>query len=107
MKIFLFVLAATILEASGDAVIRIALRHHSMPARVSFFALGSLLLTLYGTALNLAPVEFAAITGLYVATLIIAFQVANYLFFHTAPTVPVMTGSSLIVAGGLLIYFWK
>ncbi len=94
-------------EAGGDAIIRLALRHHSLPARISFFLLGSVLLTLYGTALNLAPVEFATITGLYVATLIIAFQLANYVFFHTAPTLPVMSGCGLIVAGGLLIYFWK
>ena len=94
-------------ESSGDAIIRLALRHHSWPARISFFALGSILLTLYGTSLNLAPVEFAAVTGLYVATLIVAFQLANYLFFHTTPTLPVMAGCSLIVAGGLLIYFWK
>jgi drug/metabolite transporter (DMT)-like permease len=52
-------------------------------------------------------VNFAAVTGLYIAALVVAFQVANYLFFHTPPTPAVMAGCSLIVAGGLVIYLWK
>ena len=61
MQIFFFVLTATILEAVGDAVIRIALHHPSQYLRVAFFFLGAALLTGYGTSLNLAPVEFATV----------------------------------------------
>ena len=107
MKIFLFVLAATICEASGDAVIRLSLHNNSVVGRILLYLSGSVLLALYGTSLNLAPVNFAAVTGLYIATLVVAFQVANYLFFHTPPTPAVMAGGSLIVAGGLVIYLWK
>lgn len=64
MKVFLFVLAATIFEASGDAVIRFSLQTSSLAERILFFALGSVLLALYGTSLNLAPVDFAGVTGL-------------------------------------------
>jgi drug/metabolite transporter (DMT)-like permease len=107
MKIFLFVLAATICEASGDAVIRLSLHNNSVVGRVLLYLSGSVLLALYGTSLNLAPVNFAAVTGLYIAALVVAFQVANYLFFHTPPTPAVMAGCSLIVAGGLVIYLWQ
>ena len=107
MKIFLFVLAATICEASGDAVIRLSLYNNSVVGRVLLYLSGSVLLALYGTSLNLAPVNFAAVTGLYIATLVVAFQVANYFFFHTSPTPAVMVGCSLIVAGGLVIYLWR
>ena len=41
MKIFLFVLAATVFEASGDAVVRIALHHPSLLIRVGLFLLGA------------------------------------------------------------------
>jgi hypothetical protein len=68
IKIFAFVLAAAILEASGDAILRLALHHQSLPSRVGLFLLGSVLLALYGTSLNLAPVDFATVTGVYVAT---------------------------------------
>lgn len=107
MKVFLFILAATVLEATGDSVVRIALHHASRSVRIGLFALGALLLTLYGTSLNLAPVDFAQVTGLYVATLFVVFQITNYVFFHTYPTMSVSIGGSLIVSGGLLVAFWR
>ncbi len=107
MRIFLFVLIATILESTGDAVIRIALHRAASPARVGLFLIGGVLLTLYGTSLNLAPVEFAAVTGMYVATLFVVFQATNYIFFRTIPTPAVMVGGALIVAGGLIVSVWR
>jgi small multidrug resistance family-3 protein len=107
MKIFLFVLAATILEATGDAIVRIALHHPSAHARIVLFVLGGGLLTLYGTSLNLAPVEFAAVTGMYIATLFIVFQITNYIFFRTVPVPAVLVGGTLIVTGGLIVSLWK
>jgi len=107
MKVFLFVLMATIFEAVGDAVIRIAIAAPRPHTRIAFYLLGTGLLALYGTSLNLAPVEFATVTGLYIACLFVVFQITNYILLHTAPTLPVMVGGSLIVAGGLTVYFWK
>jgi small multidrug resistance family-3 protein len=107
MKMYLFVLVATIFEATGDAVIRVALHHAQLPARIGLFLVGAVLLTLYGTSLNLAPVEFATVTGSYVATLFVVFQITNYLFFRAVPTTPVMAGGVLIVAGGLIIALWR
>jgi hypothetical protein len=57
MKTFRFVLLATILEASGDAIVRIALHHRSFTSADRPFFGGFILLGLYGTSLNLAPVE--------------------------------------------------
>ena len=107
MRVFLFVLVATIFESVGDAVIRVGLREAGMLPRVGFLALGVLLLGLYGTTLNLAPVEFAAVTGLYVAVLFVVFQITNFIIFRTAPTVPVMVGGALIVAGGMVVSLWR
>lgn len=105
MNIFMFVLVATILEATGDAVIRVALHHSSLPARIGLFLLGAILLALYGTSLNLAPVDFATVTGMYIAILFVAFQIANYAFFRTAPTRAVLVGGTLIVTGGLVVFY--
>jgi len=107
MKIFLFVFLATVLEAAGDAIVRIALRHPSLSLRIGLFLLGYLLLGFYGTALNLAPVEFATVTGMYVATLFVVFQIANFVFFGTLPTPSVLVGGTLIVVGGLTIALWR
>lgn len=103
MKTFLFVLAATILEASGDAVVRIALHHPSLPARIGLFLTGFILLALYGTSLNLAPVEFATVTGMYLAVLFVVFQIANFVFFRVLPTPAILLGGAFIVTGGLIV----
>jgi len=107
MKIFLFVLLATAFETAGDAVLRIALHSSAWHLRVAYFALGMLLLTLYGTSLNLAPVEFANVVGLYIALLFVTFQITNFLFFQVKPTLPIFVGGALIVAGGLLVMLWQ
>ena len=107
MKIFLFVFAATIFEAAGDAIVRIALHHQSLSARIGLFLLGYTLLALYGTCLNLAPVEFAAVTGMYVATLFVVFQIVNFAFFGTLPTPSVLVGGAFIVIGGLTVAVWR
>ncbi len=107
MKIFLFVLASTIFEAAGDALLRIAIHSHAWPIRVGYFMTGAVLLTMYGTSLNIAPVEFGKVVGLYVALLYIVFQVTNYIAFRAKPTLPVFVGGALIVTGGLLVIFWQ
>jgi len=52
-------IAATWLEVSGDAVVRIALRNYAgvTGIRVGLFALGAAFLFGYGTFLNLAPLQ--------------------------------------------------
>ncbi len=107
MRIFLFVLTATILEAFGDAIVRVALHHSSLPVRIALYLVGGTLLTLYGTSLNLAPVDFAAATGMYVATLFVVFQITNYIFFRAIPTPGVLAGGTLVVAGGLIVSVWR
>jgi small multidrug resistance family-3 protein len=107
MKVFLFVLMATIFEAFGDAVVRVALNHSSILPRIGIYLIGGVLLTLYGTSLNLAPVDFAAATGMYIATLFVVFQITNYLFFRAIPTPAVLLGGTLVVAGGLIVSVWR
>jgi drug/metabolite transporter (DMT)-like permease len=107
MKTFLFVLVATVFEAAGDAVIRKALQGNEGAAKIGLYAIGAVALALYGTCLNLAPVEFAEVVGLYIATLFVMFQVTNYVFFRVSPNLPVGVGGVLIVAGGLIVAFWK
>lgn len=107
MKTFLFVLVATILEAAGDGIVRKALHSEQSAARIGLYAIGAAALILYGTCLNLAPVEFAEVVGLYVATLFVMFQITNYLLFQVRPNLPAAVGGVLIIAGGLIVAFWK
>lgn len=90
-------------------MVRIALLNHAgMTAiRIGLFALGASLVFGYATFLNLAPLEFREVVGLYIATLFVVWQAINFVFFRTLPTLPILAGGMLIVAGGLLVSFWK
>jgi hypothetical protein len=100
-------LAATILEVGGDAVVRTAIYNHAGLARAGLFLLGASLLFGYGTLLNLAPLEFGQVVGLYLATLFVVWQVINFVAFRTLPTLPIILGGLLVIAGGMIITFWK
>lgn len=100
-------LAATILEVSGDAVVRMAIYKHEGLARLGLFFTGAVLLLGYGTLLNLAPLEFGKVVGLYLATLFVVWQVINFVAFRTLPTLPIVLGGLLVIAGGAIITFWK
>jgi small multidrug resistance family-3 protein len=102
-----FLLIATVLEVSGDAIIRMCIYNHTGLVRIGFGVLGAVLLFGYGFFLNLTPVQFGQVVGLYIATLFVIWQVINYVFFRTLPTIPILVGGSLVIAGGLIITFWK
>ena len=100
-------LIATVLEVSGDAIVRKALYAHAAAARLGLFLLGGLLLLCYGTALNLAPLEFNRVVGLYLATFFVVWQVIGYLVFRAVPTLPILVGGALIIIGGLVVTLWQ
>src|ERR1700750_1631362 len=102
-----FLILATTLEVSGDAIIRKMIYEHTGLARVAFGLGGTLLLFGYGFFLNLAPVEFGKVVGLYIATLFIVWQIITYISFKTAPTMPIIVGGFFVILGGLIITFWK
>ncbi len=104
--IFGFLIVATTLEATGDAIVRIGLQQGVVPARLGLFAVGAVLLFGYGLSLNLEPTEFHRVVGLYIATLFVVWQIVNYITFRTVPTLPMLFGGLLIVVGGLIVTFW-
>ena len=104
---FIFILIATICEVSGDAIVRMSIYNHTGVIRIALMCLGTILLFAYGLSLNLAPVEFGQVVGLYIATLFVVWQVINAIAFQTLPGIPIILGGALIVSGGLIITFWK
>jgi hypothetical protein len=98
---------ATVMEVSGDAVLRMGIYQHAGATRIALFLAGATLLFGYGSFLNLAPIEFGRVVGLYLATLFVVWQVINFIAFRTLPTMPVLIGGALVIAGGAVITFWK
>jgi hypothetical protein len=102
-----FLLIATTLEVSGDAVVRLAIYDQAGRMRLTLVFVGAILLLGYGTSLNLAPLEFRHVAGLYIATLFVVWQIINFIFFRTLPNLPILVGGTLIIIGGLVVTFWK
>ena len=103
----ILIIIATALEVGGDAIIRLSIYNQTGMARIGLAIIGTVLLFGYGFFLNLSPVEFGQIVGLYIATLFVMFQIINYVIFRQLPTLPIIVGGSLVIIGGLIITFWK
>lgn len=102
-----FLLVATALEVSGDAVVRIGIYDHAGLSRLGAMVAGAVLLFGYGLAVNLAPLEFGQVVGLYIATLFVVWQIVNLIAFRTFPNLPIVVGGMLIIVGGLIVTFWR
>ena len=105
--VWAFLVAATSFEASGDALVRLGLFERAGSGRIVLMAAGAVLLFLYGVMLNLAPLPFSRVVGLYIATLFVVWQVVTFVTFRTVPIAPILVGGALIVAGWLVVSFWK
>ena len=81
--------------------------NHVGLSRLGSMLAGAALLFGYGLAVNLAPLEFGRVVGLYIATLFMVWQVINLIAFRTFPSLPIMVGGTLIIAGGLIVTFWR
>jgi small multidrug resistance family-3 protein len=84
---------AAFLEAYGDSFFQVSFYRSSGAGRVLAFVAGVAVLAAYGSVVNVPRWDFGKLLGVYVV-----------LFFLMAP---IYAGGSLIVAGGLVIAFWK
>jgi len=100
--ILLLALAA-LLEAGGDAVIRIGLGRHDRAARFGLFVAGAVILFLYGYAVNSPPWRFGELLGLYIVFFFVIAQFTSWVVFGQRPTTALLIGGVLIVAGGVVI----
>ena len=100
-------IVAAALEGGGDAIVRIGLNQPAAGPRVLLFLIGAAVLFAYGLTLNLAPIEFGKVVGLYIATLFVVWQIVNVVAFRSLPSLPILAGGAMIVAGGLIVSFWE
>ena len=71
--------------------------------RVGLFLAGAVLLFGYGLTLNLAPIEFGRVIGIYIATLFVVWQIVSFVAFRSVPSLPILAGAacSFSLAGAL------
>jgi drug/metabolite transporter superfamily protein YnfA len=104
---YLLLLIAAMLEAGGDALVRIGLHSSSTGLRVGLFAAGAVVLFTYGVVVNAPPWDFGRLLGVYVTLFFLVAQITNLVFFGARPDLPIYVGGVLIVMGGLIITLWR
>jgi hypothetical protein len=104
---FVVLAIAASLEVFGDSFFQSGLYRSSGTTRTLWFGLGVGVLGLYGLFVNLPQWDFGKLLGVYVALFFVVAQVVAKVRFQQTPTTPIYVGGGLIVAGGLVITFWK
>lgn len=98
---------AAFLEVSGDACFQTGLYRAPATTRALWFLAATLILGVYGLFVNLPQWDFGKLLGMYVVLFFLIAQIVAKVRFHQSPTTPIWAGGALIVAGGLVITFWK
>lgn len=98
----LLLLAAAMLEAGGDALVRHGLRASSA-IRLAFLLGGAVVLFGYGCLVNTPPWQFGRLIGVYVVFFFLLAQGIAWVAFGERPSIPMLVGGALIVSGGVVV----
>lgn len=107
LGLFIVLALAAFLEAWGDSFFQVSFHRSNGAGRWTSALAGTLVLALYGSTVNLPRWDFGKLLGLYVVLFFVMAQVLNRIRFGQSPSLPVYAGGVLIVAGGLVIAFWR
>jgi hypothetical protein len=107
LGVFAVLTLAAFLEAWGDSFFQVSFYRATGAGRVLAFVAGAVVLASYGAVVNVPRWDFGKLLGVYVVLFFLVAQVLARVRFGQAPTLPIYAGGTLIVAGGLVIAFWK
>lgn len=105
--VFAVLSLAAFLEVYGDACFQSGLYQAGGAVRVWWFVAGTAVLASYGFFVNLSHLDFGKLLGIYVVLFFVIAQIVAKLRFQQSPTTPILVGGAFIVAGGLVMTFWK
>ena len=103
MREIVFLALAAFLEVGGDALVRYGLKG----GRVAGFVLGAVTLFAYGLLVNMPKWDFGKLLGVYIAVFFVVSQLVAVCAFHEKLKTPTMVGGALIIAGGIVLTFWR
>jgi small multidrug resistance family-3 protein len=99
--------SAAVLEAGGDALVRMGLRAPASMARTLLFLTAAIVLFTYGYVVNVPNWDFGRLLGIYVVIFFVVAQLISWLAFRQPPNGAVLIGGAFIIAGGCIISIWQ
>jgi drug/metabolite transporter (DMT)-like permease len=101
MRLVAALLAAAILEAGGNALLRQGLLRAWWPLLVA----GVATLGLYGLVVNQSglQIDFGRLMGCYIAVFFLVSQILAALAFHDPPSLRTLLGGTFILLGALVL----
>ena len=102
---FILLFTAALMEAGGDALVRLGLHASTAMLRVVLFLAGAVVLFAYGYVVNAQAWDFGRLLGVYVVFFFVVAQALAWIVFNQRPSTPVVIGGAFIVAGGIIISY--
>jgi drug/metabolite transporter superfamily protein YnfA len=100
---FSLLLVAALLEAGGDALVRLGLHAPASTRRLLFLAIGGVTLFGYGCLVNTPLLDFGRLLGVYVVLFFLIAQAIGWLVFGQVPTRGIWMGGLFIAIGGAIV----
>ena len=98
---------AAVLEAGGDALVRMGLRAPATTSKALFFLIAAVVLFSYGYVVNAPSWDFGRLLGIYVVFFFVVAQLISWIAFRQPPTPAILLGGGFIVVGGFVISLWS
>jgi small multidrug resistance family-3 protein len=98
---------AAFLEAYADSFFQIGIHRSMGTGRATALMAGVGVMAAYGLLVNTPRWDFGRLIGVYVVFFFLMAQLLNRVRFGQSPGAPIYAGGALIVAGGLVIAFWR
>jgi small multidrug resistance family-3 protein len=96
---------AALMEAGGDALVRMGMRAPTAIARTILFMVGAVVLFAYGYVVNAPAWDFGRVLGVYVVFFFVVAQLLSWIVFRQWPGTNMLIGGAFIIAGGIIISY--
>jgi drug/metabolite transporter superfamily protein YnfA len=96
---------AAVMEAGGDALVRLGMRAPTAITRTALFIVGAVVLFAYGYVVNSPTWDFGRVLGVYVVFFFVVAQLLSWIVFRQLPSTNLLIGGAFIIVGGIIISY--
>ncbi len=98
LRLAALLIGAAILEAGGDALVRVGLQRRALPMLA-----GAACLVAYGVVVNLGSLNFGRLMCIYIVTFFVVSQIVAAAVFGQLPTARAVTAGGLMICAALVL----